>query len=107
MNPITAKRMEASKRWQSISGGQEDTKEQERTDQMIAYAFETDPGKQLLEYLRAITIERRNGPHEPDGALRWSEAQRSLVANLEQRAARHWERAQRPKAADGSSGVSS
>lgn len=61
--------------------------------------FNTPDGKELLAYLRAITIERRNPQMDSDGALREAEANRNFVANIERRIARHT--TAKPKAKSG------
>lgn len=46
-------------------------------------AFAGDAGRQVLEYLRQATIERRLPPDAPSALLRFVEGQRSLVAQIE------------------------
>lgn len=55
------------------------------TDIELNYArcFGTAAGKQVLEHLRNITIERTFGPNVTDNELRWAESQRALVRQIE------------------------
>ena len=46
-------------------------------------AFNTPSGRVVLEHLRKITVERTLGPNTSDADLRWVEAQRSLVHQIE------------------------
>lgn len=45
--------------------------------------FLTNSGKQVLEHLRKITIERTLGPNSTESELRSLEAQRMLVHQIE------------------------
>jgi len=49
---------------------------------IAARLFQTHEGSYLLDYLRAITIERTLGPESSDTLLRHMEGQRQLVAML-------------------------
>lgn len=51
----------------------------------IAEIFETPTGKEVLKYLRSITIEMVNGPNVTTEELRHLEGQRYLVGLIEQR----------------------
>jgi len=53
--------------------------------QNIAQIFESPTGKEVLRYLRSITIEMVNGPNVSTEELRHLEGQRYVVALLEQR----------------------
>jgi hypothetical protein len=44
--------------------------------------FNTDAGKELLEYLRSLTLNRVNGPEISDAALRHHEGMRFLFMVL-------------------------
>ncbi len=46
-------------------------------------AFNTPSGQIVLEHLRKITIERSLGINATDNELRWNEAQRALVRQIE------------------------
>ena len=51
----------------------------------IAQIFSTPTGKEVLRYLRSITIEMVNGPSVSTEELRHLEGQRYLVGLIEQR----------------------
>lgn len=53
------------------------------TEQNYARAFSTAAGRAVLAHLRHITIERVLGPDASDAQLRWLEAQRQLVHQIE------------------------
>ena len=53
----------------------------------IAEIFKTPTGKEVLRYLRSITIEMVNGPNVTTEELRHLEGQRYLVGLIEQRIA--------------------
>ena len=46
-------------------------------------AFNTPSGRVVLEHLRKMTVERTLGPNASDAELRWVEAQRALVHQIE------------------------
>ena len=46
-------------------------------------AFSTPSGRVVLEHLRKTTVERTLGPNVSDAELRWVEAQRALVHQIE------------------------
>lgn len=65
-----------------------------RTDQqddelslVVAQALGTPSGKEVLKYLRSITIEMVNGPNVDNDTLRHAEGQRYIVGLLEARVA--------------------
>ena len=60
------------------------------TDAALHYArcFATASGRVVLEHLHRITIERTLGPNSSDNELRWAEAQRALVRQIESQIAR-------------------
>ena len=62
-------------------------------DRVVFACFMTPEGKALLALMHRLTTFKRNAPTDSDGALRWLEAQRTFVANLEVRAKRHQSRA--------------
>jgi hypothetical protein len=51
----------------------------------IAQLFESPAGKEVLRYLRSITIEMVNGPNVTTEELRHMEGQRYLVGLIERR----------------------
>lgn len=51
----------------------------------VAALFKTDLGKEVLKYLRSITIESVNGAGVSDAHLRHMEGQRYIVGIIEQR----------------------
>ena len=59
--------------------------EDERISKDIQALFKTPNGKQVLQYLRSITIETVQGPNATDAELRHLEGQRSIVGLLSRR----------------------
>jgi hypothetical protein len=55
--------------------------------QNISQIFESPTGKEVLRYLRSITIEMVNGPNVTTEELRHIEGQRYIVGLIEQRIA--------------------
>ena len=53
--------------------------------QNIAQVFESPTGKEVLRYLRSITIEMVHGPNVTTEELRHIEGQRYIVGLIEQR----------------------
>jgi len=53
--------------------------------QNIAQVFESPTGKEVLKYLRSITIEMVHGPNVTTEELRHIEGQRYVVGLIEQR----------------------
>lgn len=53
----------------------------------IAQIFESPTGKEVMRYLRSITIEMVNGPNVTTEELRHIEGQRYIVGLIEQRIA--------------------
>tara|TARA_R110000744_G_scaffold66816_2_gene136498 strand:+ start:257 stop:526 length:270 start_codon:yes stop_codon:yes gene_type:complete len=51
----------------------------------IAALFGTDLGKDVLKYLRSVTIDLVNGPAVTDGELRHVEGQRYVIGLIETR----------------------
>ncbi|MBO5833344.1 MAG: hypothetical protein J6R22_00070 [Alphaproteobacteria bacterium] len=54
-----------------------------QTAKNYARTFAGASGAAVLEHLRRITIERTLGPNASDAELRWVEAQRALVRQIE------------------------
>ena len=63
--------------------------EQARLNEVLATTFKGDLGKQALDYLRSISIERVCGPHATDAELRHLEGMRFIVAVISQRISAH------------------
>lgn len=53
----------------------------------VSVVFESPTGKEVLRYLRSITIEMVNGPNVTTEELRHIEGQRYIVGLIEQRIA--------------------
>ncbi len=51
----------------------------------VAQVFQTDSGKEVLKYLRSITIELVHGANVTNEELRHAEGQRFLVGLIESR----------------------
>lgn len=58
------------------------------TEKQYARAFNTPAGRAVLAHMRKITIERALGPNASDSELRWAEANRAFVHQIEQMIAR-------------------
>ena len=52
-------------------------------EKQYARTFQTPSGKAVLQHLRKITIERTLGPNATDSELRWVEATRAFVHQIE------------------------
>ena len=52
-------------------------------DQLFARVLNTPAGKELMAYLRSITLERVLGADASDAAIRFLEGQRFLVRQME------------------------
>ena len=70
-----------------IDGYQRPTDKDSEISQNFAQIFESPTGKEVLRYLRSITIEMVNGPNVTTEELRHLEGQRYLVGLIEQRIA--------------------
>lgn len=70
-----------------IDGYQRDSSTDIQISQNIAQIFQSPTGKEVLKYLRSVTIEMVNGPNVTTEELRHIEGQRYLVGLLEQRIA--------------------
>lgn len=57
----------------------------EQISQNFLALFESPTGKEVLRYLRSITIEMVSGPNITDAELRHIEGQRYLVGLMERR----------------------
>ena len=70
-----------------LDGIQRQTDKDKQISQNVAEIFSTPTGKEVLRYLRSITIEMVNGPNVTTEELRHIEGQRYIVGLLEQRIA--------------------
>lgn len=68
-----------------IDGYQRASDKDVQVSQNIAQIFESPTGKEVLRYLRSITIEMVNGPNVTTEELRHLEGQRYIVGLIEQR----------------------
>lgn len=68
-----------------IDGIPRDQAEDKQISQNIAEIFSTPAGKEVLRYLRSVTIEMVSGPNISTEELRHIEGQRYLVGLLERR----------------------
>ncbi len=69
----------------SIDGFQRPTDKDGEISITVAEVFSSPSGKEVLRYLRSITIEMVNGPNVSTDELRHLEGQRYLVGLLERR----------------------
>ena len=70
-----------------LDGIQRSSDKDVQISQNIAEIFNTPTGKEVLRYLRSVTIEMVNGPNVTTEELRHLEGQRYLVGLIEQRIA--------------------
>ncbi len=70
-----------------LDGIQRSSDKDVQVSQNIAEIFNTPTGKEVLRYLRSITIEMVNGPNVTTEELRHIEGQRYIVGLIEQRIA--------------------
>ena len=70
-----------------IDGIQRTSEKDSEVSHNIAQIFESPAGKEVLRYLRSITIEMVNGPNVTTEELRHLEGQRYIVGLIEQRIA--------------------
>ena len=70
-----------------IDGIQRSSDEDVKISLNVAQIFNTPTGKEVLKYLRTITIEMVNGPNVSTEELRHVEGQRYIVGLIEQRIA--------------------
>ena len=74
-----------SKTYFGLDGFQRSQSEDQRISKNIDSIFKTPTGKEVLKYLRSITIESVQGPNASDAELRHLEGQRYLVGLIERR----------------------
>jgi len=70
-----------------IDGYQRSKQVDTQISQNVAEIFNTPTGKEVLRYLRSVTIEMVNGPNVTTEELRHLEGQRYIVGLIEQRIA--------------------
>jgi len=70
-----------------IDGIQRKTDLDKQISHNVAQIFESPTGKEVVRYLRSITIEMVNGPNVTTEELRHIEGQRYIVGLIEQRIA--------------------
>lgn len=68
-----------------LDGYQRKSEDDVNISKNIAQIFESPTGKEVLRYLRSITIEMVNGPKVTTEELRHLEGQRYVVGLIEQR----------------------
>jgi len=68
-----------------IDGIQRSSDKDEQVSHNISQIFNSPTGKEVLLYLRSITIEMVNGPNVTTEELRHIEGQRYIVGLIEQR----------------------
>lgn len=68
-----------------IDGYQRNSERDVEISQNIASIFESPTGKEVLKYLRSITIEMVHGPNVTTEELRHVEGQRYIVGLMERR----------------------
>lgn len=70
-------------------GLQRKDEDEARLDSLVMAAFTTPSGKEVLQYLRDITINTVGGPGISDGELRHREGGRFIIGIIEQRIKNH------------------
>ncbi len=70
-----------------LDGIQRESDKDKQISQNVAEVLSSPTGKEVLRYLRSITIEMVNGPNVTTEELRHIEGQRYIVGLLEQRIA--------------------
>ena len=70
-----------------LDGYQRNSEDDVIVSKNVAQVFESPTGKEVLRYLRSITIEMVNGPNVTTEELRHLEGQRYIVGLIEQRIA--------------------
>ena len=70
-----------------LDGIQRSSDKDVQISQNISQIFESPTGKEVIRYLRSITIEMVNGPNVTTEELRHLEGQRYIVGLIEQRIA--------------------
>jgi hypothetical protein len=71
-----------------LDGYERSAEEEARLNVAAATLFGTAAGKEFMDYLRSISIERVSGPNIDDGHLRHLEGMRFIVAIISQRIAK-------------------
>ncbi len=84
--------MAASKFLLGPDGVQRKDEDEARLDGLVMAAFTTPSGREVLQYLRDITINSVGGPGISDGELRHREGGRFIVGIIEQRMKNHAKR---------------
>lgn len=74
-----------SKGYFGLDGFQRPAEQDRIISKNIDSIFKTPTGKEVLKYLRSITIESVQGPNASDAELRHLEGQRYLVGVIERR----------------------
>lgn len=69
----------------SLDGYERPVKADNKISTDVAALFQTELGKEVLKYLRSITIESVHGAGVTDAHLRHMEGQRYIVGVIEQR----------------------
>lgn len=70
-----------------VDGYQRGSEADSEISQNVAQIFNSPTGKEVLRYLRSVTIEMVNGPNVTTEELRHIEGQRYIVGLIEQRIA--------------------
>lgn len=70
-----------------VDGYQRGSETDSEISQNVAQIFNSPTGKEVLRYLRSVTIEMVNGPNVTTEELRHIEGQRYIVGLIEQRIA--------------------
>ena len=70
-----------------VDGYQRGSETDVEISQNVAQIFNSPTGKEVLRYLRSVTIEMVNGPNVTTEELRHIEGQRYIVGLIEQRIA--------------------
>ena len=70
-----------------VDGYQRGSEADVEISQNVAQIFNSPTGKEVLRYLRSVTIEMVNGPNVTTEELRHIEGQRYIVGLIEQRIA--------------------
>ena len=68
-----------------LDGYARGAKAEEQLSLTVASLFKSESGKQVLKYLRSITVEMVNGPNVDTNALLHQEGQRYIVGLIERR----------------------
>ena len=79
----------SSKFLPGVDGVPRKDEDEARLDGLVQAAFTTPSGREVLQYLRDITINTVGGPGISDGELRHREGGRFIVGIIEQRMKNH------------------